>query len=93
MKTKTKTKIVAWLSVLACTLALVGTAAAQDRPRTTGTATAPSTSFTFGDENVEGGRVQSEGERIETRSLGRRHTLVRPRVHFINELVTSVERI
>ncbi len=78
--------IVTTLSALALTIALAASAAAQDRP-------APDTNFTFDDDDVLGTRVTPDGDPIVVRNRGRRESLVRPRVHFVPELLESVERI
>jgi hypothetical protein len=47
---------------------------------------------TFTDaEDVEGGRNTAEGDRIRARIRLPRRSLVRPRTHFVPELLKSVE--
>jgi len=71
------------------TLALAAPAAAQDRPDDL----APDVSYDFEDENVEGTYDSPLGTLI-TSGGDRRHTsLIRPRVHFIPEMLKSVERL
>lgn len=77
------------LSALTLTLVLGATAAAQDGDHDR----APETSFTFEDEGVLGGRNTPEGVIVDVRGRRMRETLVRPRVHFVPELLKSVERI
>lgn len=84
--------IVTTLSALTFMLALAATAGAQDRPGRRADI-APDTNFTFEDDLVEGGRHQDEGSVIFDRRPGRRSTLVRPRVHFIPEMLKSVENL
>lgn len=76
---------------LLLTAPLAAPAAAQDRPAPA--PPTPDTNYTFGDHDVEGGRFQHEGSLITWRQRGLRHSLVRPRVHFVPELLKSVERL
>jgi hypothetical protein len=76
-------------AAFALALALGGTAAAQDR----GAATAPDTEFTFEDDEVLGGTVGPEESRVQLRGRGPRHSLVRPRLHFVPEMLKSVETL
>jgi hypothetical protein len=65
-------------------------ALAQDRPAPS---PAPDVTYDFGDHSVDGGRYTPDGELVFGRG-GRGHaTLVRPRVHFVPELLRSVERL
>jgi hypothetical protein len=77
--------------VFALTLGLAGAGAAQDRPAPN--TPSPDVSYEFGDHEVDGGRYSPDGSVIESRGRLRRSTLVRPRVHFVPELVRSVERL
>lgn len=80
------------LSALTLMLALAATAGAQDRPGRP-VDIAPDTSFTFDDDLVEGGRYTQEGVRVDSRGRALRTTLVRPRVHFVPEMLKSVENL
>lgn len=84
--------IVTTLSALTLMLALAATAGAQDRPGRQADI-APDTSFDFEDDLVEGGRYTQEGIRVDSRGRAMRTTLVRPRVHFIPEMLKSVENL
>lgn len=79
------------VTALFLSASLTTAAAAQDRsaPATP----APDVSYTFGDHDVDGGRYTQEGTLVETRGPALRRTLVRPRVHFVPELLKSVERL
>lgn len=79
------------LTALALALALGGTAAAQDRRDAS--AAAPDAEFTFDDDEVLGGTVGPGGDRIRHLHRGPRHSLVRPRLHFVPEMLKSVESI
>ena len=74
------------LAALACALSLTTGAAAQ------GTS-APDVSYEFEDDNVEGGYRSPLGDLIRVPPRGSRVTLVRPRVHFVPELMKSIETI
>ncbi|HJL18289.1 MAG TPA: hypothetical protein RMH99_21675 [Sandaracinaceae bacterium LLY-WYZ-13_1] len=78
------------LSALALSLAFAGSAAAQDRGADR---LAPDTTFDFRDEHVEGGSVGPAGERLLHLDRGARESLVRPRLHFVPEMLKSVETI
>jgi len=49
--------------------------------------------YTFGDELLQGDGLDSSAPRIEVRTTGRRDRLIRPRVHFVRELLMSVENL
>lgn len=83
--------VTATLSVFALTLALAGTAAAQDRPAPANQA--PDVNYEFGDHDVDGGRYSARGDILVGRGRRSRNTLVRPRVHFVPEMLRSVERL
>lgn len=71
------------------TLALAATAAAQDRP-----AAGQLTDYTFTDaDEVTGGRAEASGIRAEVRTRSTRRSLIRPRTHFVPEMLKSVERL
>ncbi|MCC6873793.1 MAG: hypothetical protein IT378_05720 [Sandaracinaceae bacterium] len=53
----------------------------------------PDTSYTFDDHAVPGARVTPDDNIIPGRTRRFRETLVRPRVHFVPELLKSVERL
>ena len=82
--------ILTTLAALSLALAFGGVASAPSRPAPS---TPPDAEFTFEDDLVEGGSIGPEGSRIEARDRHRRRSLVRPRVHFVPELVHSIERI
>lgn len=69
---------------------LAATAAAQDRPAPS---QAPDISYEFDDHGVDGGRYVPEDTLITWRARAIRTSLVRPRVHFVPELLKSVERL
>ncbi len=79
--------IVTTLSALSLSVLLTATAAAQDHDA------APDTNYTFNDDDVLGNRVDPNGEVLNVRTRHGRESLVRPRVHFVPELLESVERI
>ncbi|MBX3273597.1 MAG: hypothetical protein KF729_25260 [Sandaracinaceae bacterium] len=79
-------KALTTLGALACALSLTTAAAAQG-------ATAPDVSYEFEDDNVEGGYRSPLGDIIRVPPRGSRVSLVRPRVHFVPELVKSIETI
>jgi hypothetical protein len=79
------------LLVAGALTALAGTASAQE-PRAR-TADEPVTHYTFGDELVPGDLVRPEGEILQARRRHGRGTLIRPRWHFVPELMKSVERL
>lgn len=78
-------------TVFALTLGLSGAVAAQDRPAPT--QQAPDVSYEFEDHGVDGGRYTPSGESVTVFRRSRGATLVRPRVHFVPEMVRSVERL
>jgi hypothetical protein len=73
------------------TVPLAATAAAQDRPAPS--AQAPDISYEFEDHGVDGGRYVPEGTRVLAGGTTVHRSLVRPRVHFVPELLKSVERL
>ena len=73
------------------TLALAGTASAQDRAAPV--QPTADTIYTFDDHDVDGGIRGPDGERLRVLPRGQRVSLVRPRVHFVPELLHSVERL
>ncbi|MCZ7682278.1 MAG: hypothetical protein M5U28_27200 [Sandaracinaceae bacterium] len=75
------------LSALTLMLALAATAGAQDRTPT------PDAVFTFGDDLVEGDLLVPEGVRVDMRGRVPRTSLVRPRPHYIPEMLKSVENL
>jgi hypothetical protein len=79
--------IVTALSALSLMLALGASAAAQDRDP------APDATYTFGDDDVLGTRVDPTTEVLLVRQPGQRESLVRPRLHFVPELLESIERL
>ncbi len=49
------------------------------------------TTYDFDDDLVSGDLVRPDGEQLIVRRRGRRGTLIRPREHFIPEMLKSVE--
>lgn len=49
--------------------------------------------YKFGDDLLKGDGLDSAAPRIEVRATGRRDRLIRPRVHFVRELLLSVENL
>lgn len=72
------------LGALLLTLSLSGAAMAQDAPETT---------YDFEDDDVEGEYRSPLGTQILVMPGRNRTSLVRPRVHFVPELMKSVETI
>jgi hypothetical protein len=52
---------------------------------------AGATTYDFDDDLVTGDLVRPDGEQLVVRQGGRRGTLIRPREHFIPEMLKSVE--
>ena len=74
-------------------ITLVSSAAlAQDAPRRA-TDPAPPMEYTFGDHRVDGGGSGPEMSGINVRVRTRRETLIRPRLHYVNEMLKSVETL
>jgi len=73
------------------TIPLAATAAAQDRPAPV--EQAPDLNYDFEDHDVDGGRYVPEGSRVFVGGTHVHRSLVRPRVHFVPELLKSVERL
>ena len=68
------------------------TALAQDRGRPA--EVDPVTSYTFTDGSaVEGGRYNPSEDLVRGQTRRRRDTLVRPRTHYVNEMLKSVENL
>ena len=78
-------KTMSTLAALTFTLALSSAAAAQD--------TAPDTNYTFEDHVVDGGYDSPEGTVVPGRTRHQRASLVRPRLHFVPELLKTIENI
>ncbi len=51
------------------------------------------TRFTFDDHRVDGGPTGPDGTMIRPRLRTRRDTLIQPRVHYVNEMLKSVETL
>ena len=83
-------RITITLAALTFTLAFTLTASAQNRR---GEPTEPDAIYEFDDHDVEGGYRSPLGESIIVRQGAGRVSLVRPRVHFVPELLKSVERL
>lgn len=69
---------------------LGATATAQDR---LAPEPAPDTIYDFGDHDVGGGRRTSDLTMVLGTPRRARQSLLRPRVHFVPELLKSVERL
>lgn len=82
-------KTIVTLPALALALALAAPASAQDHGR----AAEAETTYDFEDDHVDGDYRQPIGERLDVRSRHGRQSLVRPRAHFVPELLVSIERI
>jgi hypothetical protein len=92
MKTM-KNKLAAALALtLAGATLMAGTALAQET-RATRTNRNEVTEFTFGDHAVGGGTRGPDGDSIHSRLRTRRDTLIQPRVHYVNEMLKSVETL
>lgn len=76
------------LVALTLALATVAPAAAQDRG-----ASAPDTTYDFGDDLVTGDTESPMGELIRAGLRSRRETLIRARAHWIPELTQSLENL
>ena len=81
-------KTLSCLAALTFTLALAAPAAAQNHREID-----PEVSYEFEDHDVEGGYRSPLGESILVRQGMGRVSLVRPRLHFVPELLKSVERL
>jgi len=85
-----KTKLTATLALtLAGATLMTGTALAQDT-RTRADATRV-TEYRFDDHAVGGGTRGPDGDSIRSILRSRRDTLIQPRVHYVNEMLKSVE--
>lgn len=90
MKTM-KNKLTAALALtLAGATLMTGTALAQET-RATRTNRNEVTEFTFGDHAVGGGTHGPDGTTVHGARARRRDTLIQPRVHYVNEMLKSVE--
>ena len=49
------------------------------------------TTYDFDDDLVSGDLVRPDGEQLTVRGRGQRSTLIRPREHFVLEMLKSVE--
>ena len=77
------------LATLALTLGVAAAAGAQDRPARA----EAETTYDFEDHAVDGDYRRPLGEALNVRR-GRGHTsLIRPRAHYVPELVTSIDAI
>lgn len=80
---------------LAASMLTAGSALAQEpgtrRAPTNGNA--PVTEYIFGDHAVEGGTLGPDGSMIPVHLRSRRDTLIQPRVHYVNEMLKSVETL
>jgi len=73
------------LAALTITLAFTSAAAAQDL--------SPEVNYDFEDHAVDGGYDSPLGDLIHSRTRAGRVSLVRPRRHFVPELLKTVENI
>ena len=74
------------MKVLLVTMALAMPAASVSAQEDEG-----ATTYDFDDDLVSGDLVRPDGEQLIVRRRGRRGTLIRPREHFIPEMLKSVE--
>lgn len=68
-------------------------AVALAEPKPTSRAVEPNTIYEFGDDALLGGMIDANAARITVRPRAARSTLVRPRTHFVPELLKSVESL
>ena len=87
--TMTNTLAAALAVTLTAATLLTGTALAQDT-RTRADATQV-TEYRFDDHAVGGGTRGPDGDSIRSRLPTRRDTLIQPRIHYVNEMLKSVE--
>lgn len=80
--------LVTALPALALALAVAAPVAAQERATL-----APDVRYEFHDHDVGGDRYTPDHADILIRQPGARHSLIRPRVHFVPELMKSVESL
>ena len=80
------------LACVVITLGLTATAAAQNGERRSD-ADAPDAIIEFDDDFVTGGTDDPYGLICVIPAYGRIHSLIRPRLHFVPELLKSVERM
>ncbi len=79
------TKTLITLAALTFTLALTSAAVAQDTP--------PDINYDFEDHVVDGGYDSPLSTLIQSRTGMGRVSLIRPRLHFVPELLKTVENI
>lgn len=77
-------------AALGLTLALAAPAAAQDRGERE---MAPDVNYDFDDDDVEGTYRSPLGESLVVRTGAGHTSLIRPRAHFVPEMLKSVERL
>jgi len=86
-----KNKLSAALALtLAGAMLMTGTALAQDT-RSDRTHPDEITRFTFDDHAVGGGTHGPDGTTVHGARPRRRDTLIQPRIHYVNEMLKSVE--
>ena len=84
------------LTLMATSLTVGGALAQEPRPGTSRTPTnggAPVTEYQFDDHAVTGGTQGPDVSGISVLRRTRRDTLIQPRVHYINEMLKSVETL
>ena len=78
---------------------MISPASAQTKTKNTPSASANAEdtdqgyAYKFGDDLLSGGVFGANVAQIKVRSHGMRRTLIRPRLHFVPELLKSVEDI
>lgn len=74
-------------------LMAASTTALAEETAVTVTESDDSYGYKFGDDLLNGDGIESAAPRIVVRDTGRRDRLIRPRVHFVRELLMSVENL
>lgn len=75
--------------VFAIVFSLSAFAAAEPKPKVVD----QNTIYEFGDDNLLGGMIDANAARIVVRPRAARSTLIRPRTHFVPEMLRSVENL
>ena len=71
-------------------LSLSAYAAADPKPKPV---VDQNTIYAFGDDSLLGGMIDANAARIVVRPRAARSTLIRPRTHFVPEMLRSVENL
>lgn len=77
------------IHVFALVLSASAVAFAEPKPKTVD----QNTIYEFGDDSLLGGMIDANAARITVRPRAARSTLVRPRTHFVPEMLRSVENL